>query len=150
MCNPDSINTVVDTVAPGEDRREESQKTRNVMENMSAPLACSSKSNEMYNIKSTMPGFRKGISFSSPCDAPAIDISSTHTIFHQLSVFLLIIQSLSHRMPSTHISMSLHKQCIIIMIGIINTKLFMKINIVSHIRAFAGPDRFLQLGKYRS
>lgn len=100
------------------------------MENMSSPLEGSRKSNEMYNIKSTMHGFRERF-FLSQCDAPVIDILSIHTIVHQLSVFRLIIQSLSHRMPSTHIVMSLHKQCIIIMIGIINTKFFMKTNIIT-------------------
>lgn len=69
----------------------------------------------------------------------------THTIFHQLSVIHLIIQLSSHRMPSIHI-MFLHKHCIIIMIEIINTKFDEKSTFLTD----AGPDRFVQRGKYYS
>lgn len=92
VCNSDAIDTVVNTVVPGGDRRGESQKTRRVMENMSArshaaanPMMCSPSRPE-HNVWIQRD-------FFSPCDAPGVDILITHTSFHQLSVLRLIIQS---------------------------------------------------------
>ena len=92
VCNPDTINTSVNTVVPGENGKDENQKTRYVMENMSAPCAGSSKSNELYNIKSTMHGLRGGIFFFlffsfSPRNAPVINILITHSFWSIVMCF---------------------------------------------------------------
>lgn len=108
VCNPDQINTTVNTVEPGEDRRENSQKARYVMENMSAPLACSCKSNELYNIKSPMHAekgyfylhvmhqlsiFSQHITSSINCQFLSFNYSHYH-IEYQLPILLCFTQTM--------------------------------------------------------